>query len=331
MNQDLQQESPKNPSPIRNKTEEEEPLESVPLYRNFKVIIPMFIVVLGIAIVAWNWYLGVRDYISTDDAYIDGNRVAISAKILGRIDSLNADEGDPVRVGETLVKLEDADLRAQEKQARAALILAQENVTLAKVSLDKAQTDFQRTATQYKENIVTKEQFDHAQSELESARARNNIAVAQVGAARAQLGVVESQLRNTVITAPMSGVVSKRWALPGDVVQPGQAILSIYDMKNIWVTANLEETKLIALSLNDSVAVSVDAFPKKKFSGTVYQIGSSTASQFSLIPPNNASGNFTKVTQRVPVKISIHQISSEDGPAIQLLPGMSVEVKVKVR
>lgn len=310
---------------------DEEPVESVPLYRNFKVIIPTFIVVLGIAIAAWNWYLGMRDYVSTDDAYVDGNRVAVSAKMLGRIDNLMADEGDTVRNGEILVKLDDTDLRAQEAQASAALALAQENVTLAKVGLDKAQTDFQRTATQYKENIVPKEQFDHAQSELESARARYNIAIAQVGTARAQRGVIESQLRNTVITSPMTGVVSKRWMLPGDVVQPGQPIFSIYDMKNIWVTANLEETKLAVLRVNDSVEVSVDAYPAQKFTGTVYQIGSNTASQFSLIPPNNASGNFTKITQRVPVKISIHQIPAGNRQPVQLLPGMSVEVKVKVR
>ncbi len=318
------------PPQSNNGGEEEESVESVPLYKNFKVIIPLFIVVVGIAIVSWNWYLGMRDYISTDDAYVDANRVSVSAKILGRVDSLMADEGDTVREGETLVKLDDTDLRAQEAQSRAALALAEENIALAKVSVDKAQTDFQRTSTQFKENIVPKEQFDNVQSELESSRARYNIAIAQVGAARAQLGVIESQLKNSVIQSPMSGVISKRWILPGDVVQPGQPIFSIYDLDNLWITANLEETNLAALHENDSVEVSIDSYPDRKFTGTVFQIGSNTASQFSLIPPNNASGNFTKVTQRVPVKISIHQAVNQSQDPVQLLPGMSAEVKVKV-
>jgi membrane fusion protein, multidrug efflux system len=128
----------------------------------------------------------------------------------------------------------------------------------------------------------------------------------------------------------MSGVVSKRWVLAGDVVQPGQAIFSVYDVKNIWVTANLEETNLAALQVGDKAEISVDTYPNLKFSGTILLLGSNTASQFSLIPPNNASGNFTKVTQRVPVKFSIIQEDTGKAPRANLLPGMSVEVRVKV-
>jgi len=281
--------------------------------------------------VTWQYYINARDFITTDDAYIDGNRVSISAKILGRIDQLQVDEGDTVQEGEVLVKLDDSDLRAQEDQAKATLALAQENITLAEVSLDKAQTDFERASAQFKENIIPKEQFDHAKSEFEAAKARSSIARAQTFAAKAQLGIIETQLKNTVITSPMNGVVSKRWALVGDVVQAGQSIFSIYDLKNIWVTANLEETSLEALRSSDKVEITVDSYPDIKFSGTVFQIGANTASQFSLIPPNNASGNFTKVTQRVPVKISIERSAGVDPRRqVDLLPGMSVEIKVKV-
>jgi len=129
----------------------------------------------------------------------------------------------------------------------------------------------------------------------------------------------------------MNGVVSKRWALVGDVVQAGQSIFSVYELKNIWVTANLEETSLEALRSSDKVEIIVDSYPDIKFSGTVFQIGANTASQFSLIPPNNASGNFTKVTQRVPVKISIERSAGVDPRRqVDLLPGMSVEIKVRV-
>ncbi len=105
-------------------------------------------------------------------------------------------------------------------------------------------------------------------------------------------------------------------------------------MKNIWVTADLEETKLSSIKIGDKAEISVDAYPDQKFEGKIFQLGSNTASQFSLIPPSNASGNFTKVTQRVPIKISIEPVTKTGQPDpnenINLLPGMSVEISVKV-
>jgi membrane fusion protein (multidrug efflux system) len=296
-----------------------------------KVVVPLFLVVLAIAIFAWQYYVRLRDFVSTDDAYIDADRVSVSTKILGRIDQLTVDEGDSVQQGQVLVRLDDSDLRAQEAQAKASFAFARENISLAKVNLTKAQLDFQRASTQFNQNIIPKEQYDNAQSELESAKARLNIANAQTAAAQAQLGVIQTQLTNTVIASPMTGVVSKRWVLTGDVVQPGQSIFTIYNVKDIWVTANLEETSLSNLRLGDKVDISVDTYPDIKFSGTILLLGSNTASQFSLIPPNNASGNFTKITQRVPIKISVEQTDSVHSQRANLLPGMSVEVKVKVR
>jgi membrane fusion protein (multidrug efflux system) len=318
--------------PASNEENGDQPVDSVPLYKNFKVVIPLFVIILGFAIAAYYWYMGTREYVTTDDAYIDANRVAVSTKILGRIDTLTVSEGDTVSGGQVLVRLDDTDLRAQLIQTRTALALAQENITLADVSLQKAQLDFKRAAAQINDNIITKEQYDHALSELESAKARYNISVAQSNSAKAQIGIIETQLRNTVILSPMDGVVSKRWVLPGDVVSPGQPVFTVYDLQNIWVTANLEETSIGILRSTDKVEVTVDAYPEVKFSGQVFQIGTNTASQFSLIPPNNASGNFTKVTQRVPVKISIKPADGQKGAShVELLPGMSVEVKVKVK
>lgn len=318
------------PAPPADIQQFEEEIESVPLYKNAKLVIPLFLVVLAIAIFAWRYYINIRDFVSTDDAYIDGNRVSVSSKILGRINQLTADEGDTVQIGQILVQIDDNDLRAQETQAKASLAYAKENIEVAKVTLNKAQTDFQRASVQFKENIIPKEQFDHAQNELESAKARLNMAYAQSTTAQAQLGVIQTNLKNTIITAPMSGVISKRWVLAGDVVQPGQAIFSVYNTKDIWVTANLEETNLADLHIGDKAEITVDTYPEHKFSGSIILLGSNTASQFSLIPPNNASGNFTKITQRVPVKFSVTQNDTASSQRIRLLPGMSVEVKVKV-
>ena len=297
--------------------------------KKIRVIVPLVLIIAGLAVAIWFYLVNKRDFVSTDDAMIDANRVSVSAKMLGRIQNLMVDEGDSVQHGQILVKLADTDLRAQEAQAQAALVLAQENVTLAKVSMKRAEADYERAQAQFRDHVIAKEQFDHAQSEYEAAKARTRIAGAQTQTAAAQLGIVQTQLENTALPSPMSGVVSKRWVLPGDVVQPGQAIFSIYDLKNIWVTANLEETRIGVLHVGDPVSIKVDAYPHEAFTGEVIQIGSNTAAQFSLIPPNNASGNFTKITQRVPVKISI------DFPAgsnpVRLLPGMSVYIKVKVR
>ncbi len=315
--------------PVQNSNDED--IEDVPLFKKKRVIIPLLIVLTLAAVGAIYWYMTMQDFVSTDDAYVSANSVAISTKMLGRVSSLGTDEGDTVAAGQVLIKLDDSNLRAQEASAKAALDLAVKSVPLAQVEVNRAQDDFARARVQYKSGIVTKEQFDHAQKALESARAQLSIALTKVSAARAQLGVVEADLQNTVVKSPMEGVVAKRWALTGDVVQPGQPVFTIYDLKDIWVTANLEETKLGNLRVGDPVEIDVDAYPGVKFTGKVFQIGAYTASEFSLIPPNNASGNFTKVTQRVPVKISIEDPSATPQTDPVLRPGMSVEVSVKVK
>ncbi len=307
---------------------EDEAIDEVPLYRRMRIVIPVFIIIIAGVAVWWYWYVNLREYNSTDDAYIDANRVSVSTKMLGRITYLAADEGDSVRQGEVIVRLDDAELRAQETQAKAALVSAEQNVILAKVNLEKASDDLKRAETQFRNKVISQEEYDHAVKARELAQAQQTIAVAQVGSARAQLGVVETNLLNMTIASPIDGVISKRWVLVGDVVQPAQPIYTIYDLKNIWVTANFEETKLSTLMLNDDVEISVDTYSGRTFYGKVIQLGSNTASEFSLIPPNNASGNFTKVTQRVPVKISI---TNPDPKHTALLPGMSVEVKVKIK
>jgi membrane fusion protein (multidrug efflux system) len=301
------------------------------LHRRKRVIIPVAILILVAALVAVYWYAYMRDYASTDDAYVDGDATTISAKMLGRVTLLNAAEGDSVKQGELLVRLDDSDLRAQEAQAKAALDYVRETVPVAKINIDRAQEDFDRASYQFKSKVVTKEQFDHAAKALEAARAQYKVALSQVEASKAQLAVIETQLGNTTITATQSGVVAKKWVVPGDIVQPGQPIFTLYDLGNLWITANFEETKLGAIHPGDPVRVKVDALGGREFAGTVTLLGAAAASRFSLIPPNNASGNFTKVTQRIPVKIKIDAAhSGSGGERLLLVPGMSVEVKVRV-
>ncbi len=312
----------------------DEQIDEVPFFKRKKFIIPLFIILIAAAIGIY-WYIGQLGYVTTDDAYIDGNKLSVSSKILGRITELTVDEADTVQKGQLLVKLDSTDLLAQAQQAKAMLELDKESVTLAQVNLNKAQDDYNRAETQYKDNIIPKEQFDHMQNALESAKAQLNISKTKIGTAQAQLKVIQTQLQNTSIYSPMDGIVAKRWTLTGDVVAPGQPIFTIYDIKNVWVTADLEETKLSSIKIGDRAEISVDAYPDQNFEGRIYQLGSNTASQFSLIPPSNASGNFTKVTQRVPIKISIEPVTETGKPdpkdGLNLLPGMSVEISIKVK
>jgi membrane fusion protein (multidrug efflux system) len=312
----------------------DESINDVPMYRKKRVLIPFFIILLA-AIGGIYWYIGQLGYVSTDDAFIDGNKLSISSKILGRITQLNVDEGDTVKQGQLLVQLDDTDLKAKEEQAKALLDLSNESINLAKVNLQKALDDFNRAEKQYKDKIIPKEQYDHAQKAYEAAKAEYNIDISKIGTAKAQLNVIKTDLNNTKIYAPMDGVVAKRWLLRGDVVTAGEPIFTIYNLNDVWVEADLEETKLASIHLGDKAEISVDTYPDREFEGEIFQIGSSTASQFSLIPPSNAAGNFTKITQRVPVKISIRQVKvkGQEDPSngISLLPGMSVEIKVKVK
>jgi membrane fusion protein (multidrug efflux system) len=304
----------------------EEEIESVPIYRKKRILIPLFIFII-IGAIAWYWYIGHKGYVSTDDAFIDADKATISSKIPGRIINLKFAEGDTIKMGQVLSVLDTSDLKAQEKQFIAATINANESITLAKVNLEKDKDDFARAQSQYRDNIITKEQYDHSAKALDAAQAEYNISLTKPAMSKAQQEVVKAQLKNSTIYSPIDGVIARKWILEGDVVQQGQPIFTIFDMKNIWITAQFEETRLALVTMGAQVEISVDTYPDIKFSGKVIQIGSNTASQFSLIPPNNASGNFTKVTQRVPVKISIDKGNSN----VNLLPGMSVEVRVKER
>lgn len=310
------------------------PENNKPMFKRKRVIIPSILLLLVIAAGVY-WYIGTLGYVTTDDAYVDGNKLSISAKMMGRIVDLTVDEGDTVKQGEVLVKLDSTDLVARQEQAAASLALAKESITLAKVNMERAQEDFDRAKNQYKNNIIPKAQYDHAQKALEAAKAQYNISRVKVGTVKSQLNVINTELDNTIITSPMDGVVAKRWVLKGDVIQPGQPIFTVYNLNNVWVTAQFQETDLANIHMGDTVHISVDTYPDKPFIGTVFQMPTNTASQFSLIPPDNASGNFTKVTQRAPVKITI---APENKPNLKpkndpyrLLPGMSVEVSIKVK
>jgi membrane fusion protein (multidrug efflux system) len=302
----------------------DEPISNVPMFKRKRVIIPLLLLAAGMAAAVFFWYVQRFSSIATDDAFVEAYRATVSSRILGRITLLKGDEGDTVRAGDTLVRLDDADLRAQLAKAEASLRLITRSVEISSVNKAKAIDDYDRMEKQFKSQIVSQEQFSHAENARKLAEAQIDRDQAQVAAAQADLAIVKTQLSNTVIVAPFSGIIAKRWALSGDVVSPGQAIFSMFDNQHVWVTANYEETKLRSMRPGMRVQITIDAFPGQKIAGKVESIGRSTASQFSLIPPGNASGNFTKVTQRVPVKIAVVSCPA----AVSLLPGLSAYVRI---
>jgi membrane fusion protein (multidrug efflux system) len=304
-------------------------IEDVPALKKKRVIIPIFISMVIVVIGGWSWYAHNSYFIGTDDAAIDANHVTISAKMMGRIVSLKFDEGDTVKQGDTLAKLDDTDLNAQLSKAEASVRYFTKSAEISTVNLEKTKNDFARAEKQYDSKIITQEQYDHAGDALKLAQAQADMALSQIVTSQADIKIISTQINNSVILAPFTGVIAKKWMMQGDVVQPGQAIFSLYDTRNIWVTANYEETKIHSINPGMNVDITLDAFPGKILKGKVLWIGKTTAAQFSLMPANNASGNFTKITQRVPVRIVIDTtVSPKD---VALIPGLSSTVRILVR
>lgn len=300
------------------------------LFREKKKVylVVVFVIFLIIATIWW-WRFYVYPYESTNDASIEGIEVSVSPERGGRIVQLFVDEGDSVKAGDLLFVLDDQLLQAEWEQVKAMVASAKDDVALQKVKTELASQDFRRSKQEFDDGVISPEAMDHSQKELEAARAQLQVMYSQVVVQEAHLKMIETQIAKSVVYASCDGVIGKRWHFPGDVVGVGQTVFSLFDLKDVWVTANLEETKVGAVHYNDLVNIRVDAYPNLQFEGNVEIIGAGAASQFALIPPNNASGNFTKVTQRVPIRISLKAPYS--GDTLYLRPGMSVEVKIKAR
>lgn len=290
------------------------------------LIVVLFLMALG-SVAVWYWMTQIRGFVSSNNASIDGRSATVSSKVLGRIVHIEVDEGDSVSQGQILIRLDDSDLLAQQALAHSSVISAEKTAGLTRVNLERASMDYERMVSLYRQDGVSKEKLEHAMNSVQAAEAQLAIDLAEVETARAELGVIGNRLTNMLIKAPMNAVVSKRWLTSGEIVQPGQAILTVHDIENVWVTAHFEETKITKIRVDTPVTISVDAHPGKTIAGKVACIGSSTSGLFSLIPPNNAAGNFTKITQRIPVRISLNR----DGNPKVLLPGMSVTVRINLR
>ena len=217
------------------------------------------------------------------------------------------------------------------------------------MKLSLAQKDYERYANLIKDGAITQQAFDQAKAQKETAQAaytaavdQYNAAVKQVGTTKSQLNVSSSgvtqkqsdvdfaklQLSYTQIKAPATGIVSKKNVQRGQLVQPGQSLFAIVNENSLFVTANFKETQLEKLHSGLPVEITVDAYPDQPIKGEVYNFSPITGAKGSLLPPDNATGNYVKVVQRVPVKIKFK--SSDKALLERLRPGMSVKVSVVI-
>ncbi len=293
------------------------------------VIIALTLILLLLGAAAY-WYVDKVGFVSTDDAYIDANKLNLSPQIMGRVVALYADEGDVVRKGELLAALDSSDMKARLNQAVTSLSNTHLGIKLAQVRLDQARINLNRAEIQIKGNVIPRARYDNVLKAFQAAKVELEIAKSKISTLNSAIQVIKTELAHTQLYSNISGIIAKRWILTGDVVAPGQSVFTIYNLKNVWVTAMIKETDLNKISLGDTVNIQVDAYPDTKFIGRIFQIGSNTAALFSLIPPSNASGNFTKVTQRIPIKISVKPVE-KTALKYGLLPGMSVEIKLKAK
>lgn len=238
----------------------------------------------------------------------------------------------------------------QVSEARTGIATAQANVEAAKVRVWKANQDYTRFENLYNDHAITKAQFDDAKAEKDAAEAALRVAETQIPAQNRRVSVNERQvgatasnlasrqadidfaklqLSYTVITAPADGIVSKRNIQLGQLVQAGQTLFAVVNEQGIYITANFKETQLEHLRIGEKVDVTADAFSDSTFQGSIESFSGATGAKFSLLPPDNATGNFVKVVQRVPVRIKIEA----DSAFIHrnLRPGMSVEVVVHTK
>lgn len=229
------------------------------------------------------------------------------------------------------------------------------NIESAKIRLNQVTNDYNRYNNLYKNHTITKQQYEQALTAKQEAEnqvrilqqqqkassyqktaiiAKSNVsnkqtqvAAANIQRAKAQLDAAKLNLSYTVITAAIDGQVSKIDIQPGQLVQPGQSLFYIINNTTAWVIANFKETQLNKMIIGQYVTLKVDAYPDYEFEGTVTSFSPATGSKFSLLPPDNATGNFVKTIQRLPVKISLN--TSNDVEKIKLLrPGMNVDVDV---
>lgn len=253
-------------------------------------------------------------YVSTDNASIQAHATLLSSQVKGIIVRADVEENQRVKAGQVLVEIKSDDYQdaLEQRQADADALAAQ---------LQGARLNYSRTLQLYHKGASTRERLDAAEAQYKSLLSKLKAAQAQVAEARLDLGY-------TRITAPSDGKVGRKSFEVGMLAAPGQPLLGFVSNDGRWVTANLKETDMADVREGRKAIVTVDAVPGREFEGIVESISPATGATFTLLPPDNATGNFTKVVQRVPVRIKLLNLSENDIDRLQ--NGLSAYVKIRV-
>jgi membrane fusion protein (multidrug efflux system) len=317
-------------------------------------------VVIGLAAWAVYWYGYARWRISTDDAYVGGNVVQVTADVAGTILSVHARETDTVAAGQTLLELDPADARVAMEAAVADLANTvrqvhgaflqvdrlRAQVTLREVELARARQDLARRSSLAEGGAISAEDVAHArdavaglEAALRATREELNVALAQTTGTtpadhpqvlRAETRVREASLalQRTVIKAPVRGVIAKKGVQVGQRVAPGAPLLGLVPLEEVWVDANFKEGQLEQMRIGQPVRLRADLYGDSvDFSGHIRGFSPGTGAAFALLPPQNASGNWIKIVQRVPVRIALDPAQVRDHP---LRIGLSISAVVDV-
>jgi membrane fusion protein (multidrug efflux system) len=311
-----------------------------------------------------------RFMVSTDDAYLQADSVAISPEVAGYVAAVPVQDNEQVASGQVLARIDDRDYRSALASAQAnadaavagvdvlvqqmaqqtySIAQAQAAVTSDQASLAFARQDYGRYATLAQSGAATVQQAQLSGTSARTAQANLQRDTAALGVARTQMAVLGAQLVKaraeaalaqaalsqaqlnlgyTLITSPIAGVVGERSLRVGQYVQAATPLMAVVPLQAVYITANYKETQLTDVRPGQKVAISVDTFPGAVVHGVVNSIAPASGQEFALLPPDNATGNFTKIVQRVPVKITI---DPHDPLLGELRPGMSVEPSIDTK
>lgn len=332
-----------------------------------KILLVVVVIALLMAIVpAIHYYKYFTSHVSTDDAYVDGSVALISARIPGTVGRLYVMENWHVNVGDPLLELDPRDYKVRLDQAQAQLERARQSVDqsfaqleaaqagagLAGSQLNQAKIDFERARELRREGVVSREFYDQADTAMRVALADQALAQHQVQQARAALGgesaagvdhttynrpiVQQAQaalegakldLSYTLLRAPLTGIITRKSVHVGNRIQPGEPLMALVPTDRLYITANFKETQLTQVRVGQPADVEADIYPGFIYKAHIDSISVGTGAAFALLPPENATGNWVKVVQRVPVKIVLNQPAPADKP---LRMGLSVEVTVDI-
>lgn len=306
------------------------------------------------------WFFFIKGFEETEDAYVSGNQVMVSAQVAGNISKINVDNMDPVQAGDVLLELDDTNAKLSFEQAKSNLAnavrqVSQLNYTVKQlksavraneITLAQAQGNLNRRVQLVKDGAIDKESFQHAKEAVELAKANLTTSQNQLGANQALLldGPLSEQpqiqsavsnlkqawlnLERTKIRSPIKGYVARRNAQVGQAVSVGGALMAVVTTDQMWLDANFKETQLTHMRIGQPAEIHFDLYGKDKtFNGKVVGIEMGTGSAFSLLPTQNATGNWIKVVQRVPVRIQLDPQQLAENP---LRIGLSATVKVNV-